>query len=388
LLFRINQGDPATSFVETSMFGFAETDLRPLPQLGVSAGVRYDWQSTLGDVNNVAPRFSVAYAPGGRRTIIRAGFGRFFDDLPSEAVGRVRLFDGGIQTVTVRNPTFPILPGNSGLVTSSIWRFADDLEAPSTLQGSIGIERPLWRKTTMSAEVITARGTHLLRARNPNPPGSGGRGSTPAAQIYETESTGSLRAHSFAVTFRGYLGKFKGTINYTLSRSIDDTSGVFDLPADNRNLASERGRSDFDRRHRFTTMGVYEWRGAGLRLGTVATFLSGAPYDITTGSDDNGDLVANDRPPGVTRNTGQGPGFAQVDLRLTKVFRALRPPSADPESRKREYRDNLELTLDAFNVFNRTNLASYVGVISSPYFGRANAASRPRTLQACLRYRF
>jgi hypothetical protein len=163
---------------------------------------------------------------------------------------------------------------------------------------------------------------------------------------------------------------------------------VFDLPADDNDLAAERGRSDFDRRHRFTTAGVYEWRAAGLDVGTVISLLSGAPYDITTGSDDNGDLVGNDRPRGVTRNTGQGPGFAQVDLRVTKLFRMFRPPSADPESAKREYINNFEINLDIFNVFNRTNLVSYIGVLSSPYFGRANAASRPRTLQLSARYRF
>jgi hypothetical protein len=66
----------------------------------------------------------------------------------------------------------------------------------------------------------------------------------------------------------------------------------------------------------------------------------------------------------------------------------LRPPSADPESSKREYINNFEMNVDIFNVFNRTNLGSYVGVLSSPYFGRANAASRPRTLQVSARYRF
>jgi hypothetical protein len=380
-VFRINEGDPATSFVDSSAFGFAEVDLRPLAKLGLTAGVRYSWQSALNDVNNIAPRLSAAFAPGGGRTIVRGGIGMFFDDLPTSAIGRVRLFDGGIREVVVANPSSSAsnrAPG--GVVSSSVWRFDEALEAPSSLQGSIAVERPLWQKTTISAEVLTLRGSHLFRARTLN--------AQDAIRIYRIESTGRLRTNALTVTFRGRISKFKGTVKYMLSRSRDDTSGVFDLPADDSDLAAEWGRSDFDRRHRFTTTGVYEWRGAGLHVGTVISLLSGAPYDITTGSDDNGDLVGNDRPRGVTRNTGQGPGFAQVDLRVTKLFRMLRPPSADPESSKREYINNFEMNVDIFNVFNRTNLGSYVGVLSSPYFGRANAASRPRTLQVSARYRF
>jgi hypothetical protein len=77
-----------------------------------------------------------------------------------------------------------------------------------------------------------------------------------------------------------------------------------------------------------------------------------------------------------------------MDLRLTTVFRAVRPPSADPESAKREQRDNLELSLDLFNALNRVNATPFVGVLSSPLFGLANSARTPRAAQLSLRYRF
>ncbi len=388
-LFRVNEGNPATSFVDSTGFGFAEVDLRPATNVGLAAGVRYSWQSTLDDMNNIAPRLSAAFAPGGGRTILRGGAGVFFDELPTSAIGRVRLFNGGIREVVVANPSATASSSAPrGDVSSSVWRLDAALESPSSLQASISVERPLWRKAMISAEYLTLRGSHLFRARNVGGVDSGSGSPGSATRTYRIESTGALRTNALNVTFRGRMSQFKGTVKYMLSRSTDDTSGVFDLPADDNDLEAERGRADFDRRHRFTTTGVYDFRGAGLRLGTVVSLLSGAPYDIITGSDDNGDLVGNDRPAGVTRNTGQGPGFAQVDLRVTKVFSMLRPPSADPESLKREYLENFEVNLDIFNVFNRTNLVSYIGVLSSPYFGRANVASRPRTLQLSARYRF
>jgi len=125
-----------------------------------------------------------------------------------------------------------------------------------------------------------------------------------------------------------------------------------------------------------------------MRLATLLTIASGAPFDLTTGSDDNQDLVVGDRPAGVTRNTGMGPGLAQVDMRFTTILRVPRPPSADPESNKRDFVDNLELNLDVFNVFNTLNATSVVGVAGSPLFGRPAAVRSARSFQLSMRYRF
>jgi hypothetical protein len=106
------------------------------------------------------------------------------------------------------------------------------------------------------------------------------------------------------------------------------------------------------------------------------------PYDITTGSDVNHDGLSNARPPGVTRNTGDGPGLARVDLRISRLFRLPVPGSRDTPPR------NFDLSLDAFNVLNRVNYVTFVGVVTSPFFGRANAALPMRTLQLSMRYHF
>jgi hypothetical protein len=143
--------------------------------------------------------------------------------------------------------------------------------------------------------------------------------------VNQVESSATSRGQALGVTFRGRLARrFKGTVQYTLSQTTDDTSGPFALLADNQNLAAERGRADNDRRHRLALAGTVDIRRT-LRLDAVAKFSSGAPFDITIGFDTNGDTVANDRPSDVTRNTGEGPGQAQMDLRLTKLVRVWRP---------------------------------------------------------------
>jgi hypothetical protein len=181
---------------------------------------------------------------------------------------------------------------------------------------------------------------------------------------------------------------------YIFSKSMDDTSGFASLPANNYNLGPEYGRADYDRRHRLNLIGTYRFR-RGFRAGTVVNLSSGIPFNITTGLLNNGDLVPTARPPGVGRNTGNGPSNATVDLHFAKRFvfhaaagpsKAL-PASTDADSSEgRAYQ--LEFSIDAFNLLNHTNFKNYVGTLTSPFFGRATAANPPRQLQLSTRFHF
>jgi hypothetical protein len=391
--FTVRRGEPEASFSEVDAGVFAEIDSRPFDSVGIVAGVRYDWQSTLTDLNNLAPRVSIAFAPAGQSFVIRGGAGVFYQSLSESAIARSRLFGpSGLQETTITAPPFPLPPSASPFQGASLsaWQLDRELRAPMTTQATIGVERLLWRRTTLVVEYLHLRTSGAFRARDLNAPlpGSGLRPDPARLNVHQIESTGSSQTHAMTATFRGYIGGFKGSAQYTLSRTTDDTSGVFDLPANNYNLAAERGPSDFDRRHKFSLAGTYEWAQDRMRLAALLTVASGAPFDITTGSDDNRDSIVNDRPVGITRNMGRGPGPTQLDLRLTGILRAPRPRSADPESTKREYIDNLDLNLDVFNVLSASNPTSVVGVITSPLFGKPSAVRSPRAMQLSLRYRF
>ena len=117
------------------------------------------------------------------------------------------------------------------------------------------------------------------------------------------------------------------------------------------------------------------------QTGLVLSVISGSPFNITTGFDDNSDTVANDRPAGVTRNTGRGPRTVQLDLRFAKTFNIAPLRSGNK-------RDSFDLIVDVFNATNRTNVSNTVGVLSSPFFGRGNSAATARTAQFGVRYRF
>ena len=145
----------------------------------------------------------------------------------------------------------------------------------------------------------------------------------------------------------------------------------------------EWGRADYDQRQRFNLIGMLNLPH-GVRVGTVWTLSSGKPFDITTGRDDNGDTLANDRPAGGTRNTGQGPDYARIDARVAKSFRLPHPFEHGVDGRA----SFLEFSVDVFNLFNHLNPHSYIGAQTSPFFGRANGAFQARTVQVATRYRF
>jgi hypothetical protein len=288
-----------------------------------------------------------------------------------------------VREIVVPDPAFVMLtPGVMlDMRTLSVVRIAPDIRSPYLIQASLSVERKLGRgQNHLALEYMITRGKNLYRMRNINAPlpGTGLRPDPNFINIDQFESSGASRGQSFTATFQARLSnRFDLLGQYTLSLNTDDTGGIFSLPANNYDLSGERGRADFDRRHRLNLIETYAlpW---GFRLSAIANVWSGLPYNITTGFDDNHDTVANDRPPGVTRNTGHGPAYANVDARLAKRF----------QLRKKEPATQLDLGLDVFNLLNARNPKNFVGTRTSPFFGRADAVYSARRLQYSLRFRF
>jgi hypothetical protein len=385
-VFRINQGVPHVAFQMHETSGFVQDNIRLRPDFNLVLGLRYDWQSNLGRRNEFAPRLAFAYSPGEHSTIIRGGAGVFYEQLPEVAVWRTALFENLRQSqLVIPNPGFPnpIVPRGAS-VPPSIFRLTHNISAPYLLHASFAIERQLSNKGQLTVEAYTIRGVHLFRARDVNAPlpSTGVRPMAGLLNLDEIQSTASSRSTGVSVSFKGKIGKRVYMIaQYDLSRTTDDTGGIFSLPADNYNLLAERGPAGFDRRHRFALTGTANLPGS-FRLGTLLTLSTGVPFDITNGFDTNHDTVANDRPRGITRNTGRGSGFAQLDFRFTKLFRLPRLLSREGAA------NNAEINLDVFNALNQANFRSFIGVVSSPLFGEPSAAYPGRTIQLSVRYRF
>ena len=142
-------------------------------------------------------------------------------------------------------------------------------------------------------------------------------------------------------------------------------------------------------------------------MGTSVRVQSGLPYNITTGRDDNGDTVSNDRPAGVTRNTARGTATVDIGARLSWSigFGGAAPPPAGPQVRivrggdadplssmgggdMNQKRYGLELYVQGYNLLNHLNALNYSGVLTSPFFGQATSAAPPRRLEVGARLTF
>jgi len=385
-VFRITQGVPHVAFrmSETSMF--LEDNIRLRPDFNLVLGLRYDRQSNLGRFNEFAPRLAFAYSPGEHKTVFRGGTGVFYEQLPEVAVWRTALFENLRQTqLVIPYPGFPNPIARGGpSVPPSIFRLTHNMNTPYSFHASFAIERELSNQSQLTVEAYTIRGVHLFRTRDVNAPRptTGVRPIAGLLNLDEIQSTASSRSTGISIGFKGKIGKWVYMIaQYDLSRTTDDTGGIFSLPADNYNLLAERGPAGFDRRHRFTLTAIANLPRS-FRIGTVLTLSTGVPFDITNGSDTNHDTLANDRPPGITRNIGRGTGFAQLDLRFSKLFRLPRLLSRDSSA------NNAEVNLDVFNALNQANFSNFVGVVGSPLFGKPSSAYPGRTIQFSVRYRF
>lgn len=407
-VFTRNEGNPRVSFAQTEYYSFVQDEMRLRQTLSVSAGLRYEGQSTVDAHKNFAPRLAFAYAPFGAQTVLRGGVGIFYDRQPGILQQQALLYDGmqGHQLV-LANPGYPVPLDPSSPPPPSLLRIAPGVREPYLVQASIGLERKLGGNSFLSVDYTRLRGIHLYRTRNTNAPlaATGLRPDPNFINLDQFESSGSSQSDRMTISLRTALRhRLSLLTQYVLTRANDDTSGWWALPANNYDVRSEYGRADYDRLQRLNLIGTCSlpWN---LRAGTAVSLSSGIPFNITTGLDNNGDTVPNDRPPGVGRNTGDGPGYASVDFHLAKRFTFSRSHSNDGHAqpagrsetsslsaRNNESREiagaRLEIGIDAFNVLNRVNFKNFVGTQTSPFFGRTNAANPARELQFSAKFHF
>jgi hypothetical protein len=387
--FTQQQGNGHVVFLEKVIGVFAQDEYHVRKNFMLSFGLRYDWQNFFHDNNNLAPRFSFAYSPGNsQKTVFRGGAGIFYDRSGPRPIQDILLFNGSrLRQYVILNPGYPDPLGANGTLTAqpvSVTRLAANINIPYTVQYSFGVERQLQKKTTLAITYLGSRGFDQFRSRDTNaplPPNYTARPDPLTGVLREIESAGRRHTDSLEFTLRGNVTRFfNGMAQYRLAAAHDNTSGINYFPPNAYDLSGEWGRADFDRRHRFELLGMIN-PGKLFNLGVSVSVYSGQPYTLTTGVDQFHTGTANARPAGVPRNSLQGPAYADLDLRWSRDFWVHK-------GKKKEDGVKATLAVDAFNVLNEVNYSSFIGNLSSPFFGRAIAAQPPRRLQFSFRLKF
>lgn len=382
--YLVQRGDGHVAFLEKTIAGILEDNLRLRPNLSISIGARYYWQNYFHDIaHNLAPRFSFAYAPSQRgKTVIRGGGGFFFDRTGPSPIADLLHFDGvRLQRLILENPTYPVASSALANLPTGVVALDPRLRIPYVIQYGVGIEQQLTAKSSLSMNYVGSRGIDMFRsvdANAPQPPYYLARPNPNLGQVRQIQSEGYQKSNALEINFRGRPTKFfSGQAQYTLGKIYNNTSGITYFPANSNFPSSDWGRSDNDRRHKFDLLGTFkakEW----FDFGTALSLYSNKPVNVTTGNDDNHDSQAIDRPKGIPRNSLHGPGYVDLDLNLAHDFRLTKHKEGPVAT----------LSFNSFNVLNHENDVTYIGVLSSRFFGHAVAAQSPRRMQLDLEFKF
>ena len=403
-----------------------------LQQVGTNGVPRSGLQS---DFNNVAPRIGMSWdVTGNGKLLVRSGYGIFFDSgtlIENSALyfntpyWTLQLFVPATSLVTL---DAPFSSGKNVLPRPSVNTMNPNFRTGYAQEATVGVERVFGTVTT-AARYVTSYGNDLVRKRNINQPvpGPGSLDSRRPingfADILVVESTASSTYHALELTAQRRPSRglsFRAA--YTLSNSQDDTSaflatdGDDNTPQDSRNLAAEWGPSDYDVRQRLVLSATYEvpseshvrwlrhWQTSG-----VFTAQSGRPFTPRVSFDNSntgnvgGGTFAYDRPNVITtpatdghyvsyegqllaiapqytfgsagRNSLTGPGYVTLDGMIARRI-AL------------SSRTSVQLRLEVFNLFNRSNYQLPDTFVDHITFGQSLAAYPPRQLQLAARLAF
>ncbi len=341
--YSLNFNNVGTAATRVNWFDgalFVQDDYKFRPNVSVSFGLRYETQNNLGDHANFAPRLGIAWGIDGNgknkspKTVLRLGYGIFYDRFAANLVLQQQLANGFIQQqFLIPNPQFfnpnqATLPGDPGFPTTAtssetVYVKNPNLRSPYTMQAGVTIERQLTKFANLSVTYLNSRGVHQFYSDVcvPNSPTllpCDFHAQNPNDIAYQYTSEGIFKQNQLIVNSSVRIPTAHGVIKdlslfgyYTLNYANSDTAGAGYVPSIPGEISADYGRGSFDIRHRVFfggTMGV----PYGFRLSPFMIVSSGIPFNITTGQDVFGDQQFNSRPAFATCGSGSPSSVVQT----------------------------------------------------------------------------
>ena len=425
-LYRTATGSGALDRAVSMYALFLEDNWRIRPNVTLSAGVRYDfqflrkdldgkrlptdisaeefwrrfasgqpgyagvnWMAYPNDTNNIGPRIGFAWDPkNDAKTVIRGGYGVFFDQIWTNDTGNVvqnypgvftQQYANDVRVTGIPNTFFPSTPPVSLLSrtgSTSVQVPNPGAESPVTQQTSVGFQRQVGSTMSVSADFIHVLGLHFLRTQRPN--------------ARRPDGTYPLLADGTVITLGDYGNRIRSDqVQVKVERRLANNLAIrgsytymrifqfLESAVDQTNMDADWGPSPNDTRHRMVLSGTYRLP-FDIQLGTIVTAMSAPPYNIITGVDTNGDRVVNERPvvdgKMIAPFSARGDGYYSWDLRASKTVKL--------GTRR------LELLWEMFNLLNTVNYGGYQGNQRSVLFGKPSFALAPYQGQLGIRFDF
>jgi len=415
------------AYTNVDLFGQDDWEVRR--GFTLNLGVRYEKQTSSPDSNNIMPRTGFAWDLNkDGRTVVRGGYGRFYDQLFDNIPNTEDLF--GIQgnfSITLTpggNPgVFPMFPavltalpaGFGAALGRTVTLDLGALDPPARKtpfsdQVTIGVARELRADLALAVDYTYLRGRDLFRTVDLNGPAAFDTTTGATRTIAQADATRPYGSPSrvpgpFGISEGGFKqiravvsegnGWYHGLklnvtkrfadrhfyqVSYTFSRAENEQDDFGSAAQGADPFDFRRARASNDVPHMLIANGTYVLPYS-MSLSAIATIKSGLPVDPQAGTDLNGDGFTTDRPGTLARNSYRLPAFKTVDVSAAKTFAFLGP-------------HQLEVRMDVFNLLNAINTTAvnvfYGRVVGSPLatFMQATGVANPRQLQFAARYRF
>jgi hypothetical protein len=342
---------------------FAQDDWKFNSRLTLSGGLRWEAQNHISDHNDWAPRVSLAYAlDGGKnkkaKTVLRAGYGLFYDRLGSGTLLTVNRSNVQNQIV-FNNPACTSTATSLNTIDMSTcsttgssannasvpvkYEIDPHFHSPYMAQTGVGLERQLSSSTSLTLTYLRSFGVHQMATRNANQATGGTPQNTSGGYLYEYYPEAVFKQNQLIAS-----------VNSTVTKSLN-LMGFYTLGYANNNMGSAPdaydldkgyGRAGFVLRNQLFLMANYAgpW---GIRFNPFIIAQSGRHFNITLPTDPLNNLF-NQRPtyatsttpaadqvstpyglldsaalPGETTipiNLGNGPAAVAVNLRISRGF--------------------------------------------------------------------
>jgi len=420
--YQLTTGIPLVPLSQWRLAMYAEDAIKLASNITVATGLRYQLQTSPGSFANFAPRIGISWSPDKKQSwVFHVRAGLFHDpNLQSYATEVYRLNGTRQQQTTVYSPNYtdPLTPTTGSIQVSTLNEFPRSLTQVSSLQSHISVEHNFQHGWHSLATLYWAENWGSLRIANINAPmviSSNGSAPDPTAallaprpiapneNIMQYQNSGHLSGSIFVTGVDRNSSRFGFSAYYVHTDLKTDTGTGVISPQSSYSEKGESSRPDGE-----SANAIYANTHATLpfkvEFSSILDALSGQPYNVTTGTDGNGDGNFNDRPSyasasgagvystrfgllstntvngDVTRNLGTMPARIHLDANLSRVFR-LNPNDKD-------HPRTLTFNVRSANLLNHTNVTTVGTVVSSSTFSQPISAETARRAELGVRFAF